>query len=119
MFATSNYQKMDCCRKIKGNKIFDISELFRCYFDLFMMFFRCFYSMFCLSISCLFYIFVFRYFVVLCFVIDPLHRLQTLDLLCLVLQCLPKTYHMYDHHCHIEALPVTIIKVKKDYGTSL
>ena len=41
------------------------------------------------------------------------------DLLCLVLQCLPNTYHMHDHHCHIEALPVTIRKVKKDYGTNL
>ena len=39
MFATSNYQKMDCCRKIDGNKIFDISELFRCFFDVFSMFF--------------------------------------------------------------------------------
>ena len=45
MFATSNYQKIDCCRKIDGNKIFDISELFRCFFDVFF-----FLSMFCLSI---------------------------------------------------------------------
>ena len=27
-----------CCRKMDGNKIFDVSELFRCYFDLFSMF---------------------------------------------------------------------------------
>ena len=74
MFATSNDQKMDCCRNIDGNKIFDISELFQCYFDLFSMFFRCYFSMFCLSISCLFYIFAFRCFVVLCFVIDPTAR---------------------------------------------
>ena len=27
------YKKMCCCRKIDGNKMFDISELFGCYFD--------------------------------------------------------------------------------------
>ena len=59
MFATSNDKKMDCCRKIDGNKIFDISELFRCYFDLFSMLFffvLSFYIMpflyFCFSMFC-------------------------------------------------------------------
>ena len=63
MFATSNYQKMDGCRKIDGNKIFDISELFRCFFrsffDVFSMFFvyvLSFYIMsflyFCFSMFC-------------------------------------------------------------------
>ena len=59
MFATSNYQKMDCCRKLDGNKIFDISELFRCFFDVFSMFFfyvLSFYIMsilyFCFSMFC-------------------------------------------------------------------
>ena len=54
-----------------GNKIFDVSELFRCYFDLFTIFLRCFFSMFCLSMFCLFRVFAFLCFVVLCFVIDP------------------------------------------------
>ena len=54
-----------------GNKIFDVSELFRCYFDLFSIFFRCFFSMFSLSMFCLFRVFAFLCFVVLCFVIDP------------------------------------------------
>ena len=56
---------------LDGNKIFDVSELFRCYFDLYSMFFRCFISMFSLSMFCLFYVFAFRCFVVLFFVIDP------------------------------------------------
>ena len=51
--------------KIDVNKIFDISELFRCYFKVFLSFF------FYLSILCLFYSFAFLCFVVLCFVIDP------------------------------------------------
>ena len=46
---------MYCCCKIGGNKNFDISELFRCYFNVFFNFF----SMFYLSILCLFYIFAF------------------------------------------------------------
>ena len=54
MFTISkNY----CCRKMDGNKIFDVSELFRCYFDLFSMFlfyvlsFPCFcFSVFCRSV---------------------------------------------------------------------
>ena len=52
-------KKMDCCHKINGNKIFDIFELFRCYFDLFSMFLfdvLSFYIMpflyFCFSIFC-------------------------------------------------------------------
>ena len=49
--------------KIDGNKIFDVSELFRCYVDLYSMFYRRF------SIST---IFSYRCFVVLFFVIDPL-----------------------------------------------
>ena len=60
---------------LDGNKIFDVSELFRCYFDLYSMFFRCFISMFSLSMFCLFYVFAFRCFVVLFFVIDPKRRL--------------------------------------------
>ena len=59
---------------LDGNKIFDVSELFRCYFDLYLMFFRCFISMFSLSMFCLFYVFAFRCFVVLFFVIDPLKQ---------------------------------------------
>ena len=55
-----------------GNKIFDVSELFRCYFDLFSIFIRCFFSMFTLSMFCLFRVFAFLCFVVLCFVIDPI-----------------------------------------------
>ena len=51
--------------------MFDVSEPFRCYFEVFSIFFRCFYSMFCLSILCLFYIFAFLCFVVLRNVIDP------------------------------------------------
>ena len=69
MFTIS---KKYCCRKIDGNKIFDVSELFRCYFDIFSIFFRCFFSMFSLSMFCLFRVFAFLCFVVLCFVIDPL-----------------------------------------------
>ena len=57
---------------LDGNKILDVSELFRCYFDLYSMFFRCFISMSSLSMFCLFYVFAFRCFVVLFFVIDPL-----------------------------------------------
>ena len=57
---------------MNGNKIFDVSELFRCYCDLFSIFFRCFVSMFSLFMFCLFRIFAFLCFVVLCFVIDPL-----------------------------------------------
>ena len=59
---------------LDGNKIFDVSELFRCYFDLYSMFFRCFISMFSLSMFCLFYVFAFRCFVVLFFVIDPTYQ---------------------------------------------
>ena len=68
MFTIS---KKYCCRKMDVNKIFDVSELFRCYFDLFSIFFRCFFSMFSLSMFCLFHVFAFLCFVVLCFVIDP------------------------------------------------
>ena len=56
---------------IDGNFFFDLSELFRCYFDLYSMFFRCFISMFSLSMFCLFYVFAFRCFVILFFVIEP------------------------------------------------
>ena len=45
-------------------------SIFLNFFDVISMFFDVF-SMFCLSISCLFYIFAFRCFVDLCFVIDP------------------------------------------------
>ena len=48
---------------LDGNKIFDVSELFRCYFDLYSMCFRYFISMFSLSLFCLFYVFGFRCFV--------------------------------------------------------
>ena len=58
MFTIS---KKYCCCKMDENKIFDVSVLFRCYFDLLLMFF----SMFCLSMFCLFCVFAF-----LCFVID-------------------------------------------------
>ena len=58
---------MYCNRKIVGHQFFDISELFRDYFEDFSFFF----SMFYLSILCIFYIFAFLCFVVLCFVIDP------------------------------------------------
>ena len=61
MFTIS---KKYCCRKMDGNKIFDVSELFRCYFDLFSIFFRCFFSMFSLSMFCLFRVFAFLCFVV-------------------------------------------------------
>ena len=61
---------------LDGIKIFDVSELFRCYFDLYSMFFRCFISMFSLSMFCLFYVFAFRCFVVLFFVIDPVKDCQ-------------------------------------------
>ena len=71
MFTIS---KKYCCRKIDGNKIFDVSELFRCYFDIFSIFFRGFFSMFSLSMFCLFRVFAFLCFVVLCFVIDPLYQ---------------------------------------------
>ena len=57
-----------------GNKIFDVSELFRCHFNLFPIFFRCFFSMFSLSMFCLLRVFAFLYFVVLFFVIDPEKR---------------------------------------------
>ena len=63
---------------LDGNKIFDVSELFRCYFDLYSMFFRCFISMFSLSMFCLYYVFAFRCFVVLFFVIDPINIVSTL-----------------------------------------
>ena len=63
--------KKYCCRKMDGNKIFDVSELFRCYFDVILIFFRCFFSMFSLSMFCLFPVFDIICFVVLCFVIDP------------------------------------------------
>ena len=46
MFATSNYQKMDRCRKIDGNKIINISELFRCFFDVFFLCFVFLYNVF-------------------------------------------------------------------------
>ena len=46
MFTIS---KKYCCRKMDGNKIFDVSELFRCYFDVILIFFLCFFSMFSLS----------------------------------------------------------------------
>ena len=36
MFTIS---KKYCCRKMDRNKIFDVSELFKCYFDLFSIFF--------------------------------------------------------------------------------
>ena len=68
MFTIS---KKYCYRKIEGNKIFDVSELFRCYFDIFSIFFRCFFSMFSLSMFCLFRVFAFLCFVIICFVIDP------------------------------------------------
>ena len=68
MFTIS---KKYCCRKMDGNKIFDVSELFRCYSDLFSTFFRCFFSMFSLFMFCLFRVFAVLCFVVLCFVIDP------------------------------------------------
>ena len=57
---------------MNGYEVFDVSELYRCYFDLFSIFFRCFFSMFSLSMFCLFRVFAFLCFVVLCFVIDPL-----------------------------------------------
>ena len=78
MFTIS---KKYCCRKMDGNKIFDVSELFRCYFDLFSIFFRCFFSMFSLSMFCLFRVFAFLCFVVLCFVIDPRY-LGSVELAC-------------------------------------
>ena len=67
-----------------GNKIFDVSELFRCYFDLFSTFFRCFFSMFSLSVFCLFRVFAFLCFVVLCFVIDPFYHFisKNTDIFC-------------------------------------
>ena len=49
----------------------DVSELFRCYFDVISIFFRCFFSMFSLTMFCLFRVFAFLFIVVLCFVIDP------------------------------------------------
>ena len=67
--------KKYCCRKMDGNKIFDVSELFRCYFIFFFDLFRCIFSMFSLSMFCLFHVFAFLCFVVLCFVIDPLNCL--------------------------------------------
>ena len=54
--------------------MFDVSELFRCYFDFFSIFFRCFFSVFSLSMFCLFCVFAFLCFIVLCFVIDPYER---------------------------------------------
>ena len=83
MFTIS---KKYCCRKIDGNKIFDVSELFRCYFDIFSIFFRGFFSMFSLSMFCLFRVFAFLCFVVLCFVIDPLNWLSLHNI------CLPCLY---------------------------
>ena len=71
MFTIS---KKFCSRKMDVYKIFDVSELFRCYFDLFSIFFRCFFSVFSLSMFCLFCVFAFLCFVVLCFVIDPFHK---------------------------------------------
>ena len=53
MYATSNYQKMDCCRKINGNKIFDV---FLNFFDVISIFFRSFFYVLC------FYIMPFLYF---------------------------------------------------------
>ena len=67
--------KKYCCRKLDGNKIFDVCELFRCYFNLFSIFFRCFFSMFSLSMFCLYHVFAFLCFVVLCFVIDPIYQI--------------------------------------------
>ena len=75
LFATSKFLKyvydIEKVLLWMDIKIFDVSELFRCYFDLFPIFFRCFFSMFSLSMFCLFHVFAFLCFVVLCFVIDP------------------------------------------------
>ena len=66
MFATSNYKKMDCCRKIDGNKFFDISELF----DVIPIFFDAIFYVLSFYVMPFLY-FAFRCFVVLCFVIYP------------------------------------------------
>ena len=55
MFTISkNY----CCRKMDGNKIFDVSELFRSYFDLFFdVSFLCLvFLCFIFSVFLLFYV---------------------------------------------------------------
>ena len=49
MFTIS---KKYCCRKMDGNKIFDVSEIFRCYFDLFSMFLFYVKSFYVLSFLC-------------------------------------------------------------------
>ena len=73
MFTIS---KKYCCRKMDGNKILDVTELFRCYFDVSSIFFRSFFSVFSLSMFCLFCVFAFLCFVVLRFIIDPLFPLN-------------------------------------------
>ena len=81
MFATSNIF-FYCCPKIDGNESFDISELFRCYFEVFFKsFFDVFFSMFYLFLLCLFFIFSFLYVVFRCFVVDP-HWMNEVNLIC-------------------------------------
>ena len=62
-------KKVYCCRKIDGNKIFDISELFQCYFEVF--FFHLFSMFFFLCFIFLYYVFsIFLFFYVLSFYVS-------------------------------------------------
>ena len=57
--------KKYCCRKMDGNKIFHISELFRCYFDLFFD-----VSFLCLVILCFVFSVFLLFYVLLVYVLS-------------------------------------------------
>ena len=72
---------------LDGNKIFDVSELFRCYFDLYSMFYFYVQSFYVLSFLC----FCFSMFCCSIFVIDlgTIKNVKVYDALCIRLKEAP------------------------------